>query len=84
MLGTTQRDRITGFTGVCTGVCTYLSGCNQALLAPPIAPDGSARESAWFDLQRLEEYRNAAGETTRPIVLDNAETPGFDRPAPKR
>jgi hypothetical protein len=78
-LGHTYRDKITGFRGVAVGVVQYLSGCNQALLAPKCGDDGSLRESQWFDLQRLELI-----DQVPPVTLDNGATPGCDRAAPKR
>ncbi len=77
-LGATYTDRITGFEGVCTGYVTYLTGCNQALLVPR-AKDGALVEAQWFDEQRLEE--NPSREV---IKLENGNTPGFDKVAPKR
>lgn len=79
MLGLTVRDRITGFQGVVTGFVEYLTGCNQALVLPPIAADGAFRDSVWFDAQRLEQVPG-----TSRVTLDNGSTPGFDRPAPRR
>lgn len=78
-LGCTYRDKITGFEGVATGYVEYLSGCNQALLAPRVGSDGSPRDSCWFDVQRL-----SLDEATPAIALDNGATPGFDKAAPKR
>jgi hypothetical protein len=77
-LGNTYRDRITGFSGVATGWTTYISGCSQVLLAPPVDKEGKLVEAQWFDEQRLVDLR------AEPIALDNSETPGFDKPAPKR
>jgi hypothetical protein len=77
-LGTSMRDTITGFTGTVTGYAEYISGCNQALLAPKMKDDGSVPESQWFDIQRL------ARVGTAKIKLDNGKTPGCDRAAPKR
>lgn len=78
MLGYTYKDRITGFQGVATGYCQYLSGCNQLLLVPKAAKDGAYKAGEWFDVQRLEQLR------ADRVVLDNGPTPGPDRPAPKR
>ncbi|MFG1247643.1 hypothetical protein [Xanthobacter flavus] len=78
IFGATYRDAITGFTGIATGHTTYISGCSQVLLAPPVKPDGTLAESQWFDLQRLK----MSGANV--IHLDNSDTPGCDRPAPKR
>ena len=77
-LGIKVRDKISGFTGIVTGFVTYISGCNQALVAPLVKDDGSLGDSLWFDVQRLERI----GSET--IKLDNGPTPGPDRAAPKR
>ena len=79
-LGYTYTDLITGFTGVCTGRCEYLTGCNQALIHPGIEGETNKHVDArWFDEQRLKlkEFRD-------PIVLDNGNTPGFYVKAPIR
>jgi len=78
-LGTTYKDKITGFVGVATGFVQYISGCNQALIQPRCGDDGSMRDSQWFDQQRLDE------QPQFPLVtLDNGATPGCDRAAPRR
>jgi hypothetical protein len=77
-LGQRCIDKITGLTGICTGICVYISGCNQVLLAPGCKEDGSLVSSEWFDQQRVTITEG------KPITLDNDETPGFDKPAPKR
>jgi len=78
LLGKRVKDRITGFAGIVTGQCQYISGCSQALVAPSVGADGTFKDSQWFDEQRLE---GLGGEA---IVLDNGATPGADRAAPKR
>jgi hypothetical protein len=78
LLGRAVQDRITGFSGVVTAYCEYITGCNQALVAPKIGEDGSFKDSQWFDVQRL------VTEPTAKIALDNGATPGCDRAAPKR
>ncbi len=77
-LGKTYKDKITGFKGIATGYVQYISGCNQALLAPPVAKDGAKVEAEWFDEQRLDVVRIKA------VTLDNGKTPGFDKSAPRR
>lgn len=47
------RDRITGFTGFCVGLCFYVSGCDQALIVPKVDKDGKYQEGRWFDDERL-------------------------------
>lgn len=78
ILGQSYKDKITGFFGVATGYVTYISGCNQALLAPRVSGDGTLRDPLWFDVQRLESV------SADKIVLDNGDTPGCDRQAPVR
>ena len=78
-LGYTFRDKITGFSGVATGHCEYLTGCHQTLIQPRAVEGGKLPESAWFDDQRLEKEARKDR-----VVLDNGATPGFDCEAPKR
>ena len=77
-IGTTVVDKITQFSGVVTGYCSYISGCNQALVTPPVGKDGTLVEPHWIDEQRLVQVG------TVKIVLDNANGNGFDLPPPKR
>jgi hypothetical protein len=79
MLGSNVTDRVIGFRAVVTGVVEYLTGCNPALVPPPMKEDGTLPEAQWFVVQRL------AIVTAAPtIILDNGKTPGFDKAPPKR
>jgi hypothetical protein len=78
ILGCHVVDRVTGFKGVAVGHVEYMTGCNQTLVVPAIAADGTLREGQWFDDQRLQL---TVGERIR---LDNSETPGHDIPPPRR
>lgn len=78
-LGYTASDVITGFNGVITGFCGYLTGCNQYLVQPRMDASGKVEECRWIDQQRLLISR-----VIEPIVLDNTQAPGFDKPAPRR
>lgn len=77
-LGQKVKDRITGFEGVVTGRCAYISGCDQALVTPPVDKEGKHVEAHWFDVQRLQVLPD------RVITLDNGLTLGADVPAPIR
>lgn len=77
-LGLTGTDSITGFTGVATGFCSYLTGCNQILLTPKTDKEGKIKEGQWFDEQRI-----GWAKKNKRITLNNGKTPGFDREAPK-
>jgi hypothetical protein len=79
ILGHTVEDKITGFSGIATAYVTYLTGCNQVLVAPRQLPDGKPQEACWFDVQRL-----MIDHATPKIVLENDKTPGCDIPAPVR
>lgn len=77
-LGHTYRDKITGFRGVAVGHCEYLTGCNQTLLQPQGQDSTKRPHAEWFDDQRLEHDSVAA-----VVTLDNGDTPGCDKQAPK-
>lgn len=81
MFGHTGKDIITGFQGVITGACSYISGCDQVLLAPKCA-EGKAQEAVWFDASRIEILQ---GEDVVVLPKDKvAAAPGPDKPAPVR
>jgi hypothetical protein len=78
-LGATYTDKITGHTGIATGVCVYITGCSQALISSKEKKDGSEGRQTWYDIQRLEKQENM------PVVLlENGATPGCDISAPIR
>lgn len=76
-LGRKVSDKITGFEGIVTGLCEYISGCHQALVAPFCKPDGEFREPHWFDVDRLSVDSD-------PAIKLTVEAPGPDKAAPKR
>lgn len=79
MLGATYTDVLTGFTGVAIGHCVYLTDCSQTLLQPKDAKSDERPKSEWFDDQRLEQDTAVA-----VLKIDNGDTPGCDREAPRR
>lgn len=81
MLGCTVTDTITGFRGTVTvtGICHYITGCSQALVAPRAKDDNSFVAPEWIDLQRLHVNTDVPS-----VTLENGRTPGFDRAPPKR
>ncbi len=52
-LGKKVKDKITGFVGIAVGYCSYLTGCNQYGVAPPVK-DGKICDTSWFDEGRIE------------------------------
>lgn len=80
-LGDLAQDKITGFEGIVTGKCLYISGCDQILLAPKVKDDGSMPEGRWIDIERCFTVQEKAVD---PDDVSNTARPGFDTPAPKR
>lgn len=76
-LGSKLKDAITGFVGVATGKCDYISGCRQYLVQPPVKDSGEFQESRWFDEDRLELTPAA------PVSLE-VNLAGPDKPAPRK
>ena len=72
-LGQKAKDQITGFEGRITGRCQYLTGCNQALLVPPIKLDGDLIGGQWFDEDRL--IITESQELKLQITADGPDSP---------
>lgn len=53
LLGLRVRDRITGFSGICSSVSYDLYGCIQAVIAPTVNEKGEIPDGRWFDIARL-------------------------------
>lgn len=51
-LGFVGKDKITGFEGIITSRCQYITGCDQYALQPP-AKDGDIKDAKWFDEGRI-------------------------------
>ena len=56
-LGKTYRDKITGYEGVATAICKYLSGCVQVTLEGEYNKDKNEFPSWWIDESRLIPVR---------------------------
>lgn len=76
--GMTYKDVVTGFIGVATGKCDYITGCAQVLLAPAVDSTGARREPQWFDIDRCQEL-----EVPR-VELTTSTSSGADIAAPVR
>lgn len=74
--GNEVKDKITGFKGVITGRCEYITGCVQCLVQPKCKKDGTRVEPVWFDEPRLVILKRST------ITLEGKEEkPGFDMEA---
>jgi hypothetical protein len=79
-IGRPATDKITGFSGIITGRCEYITGCNQVLVTPKQSEGGALQEPRWIDEQRC----NISKFNNEKIAIENRENPGFDVPAPVR
>jgi hypothetical protein len=52
-LGDQVKDIISGFEGIVTGACKYLTGCTQFSVIPRVDDKGNFSEGHWFDEDRL-------------------------------
>lgn len=52
--GKLATDKVTGFTGIATGVSYHMYGCEQVCVTPTIDEKGARRDGEWFDIGRLE------------------------------
>ena len=75
LLGKTLKDKLTGFSGVATGFCRYLTGCDQYNVTPKIDDDGKYPTSHWFDVVRLEVQEDVE---TFTLNTEKADITGCD------
>lgn len=54
ILGFPVRDKVTGAAGVAVSVSFDLYGCIQVVVNPGLDKDGKPKDSAWYDISRLE------------------------------
>lgn len=62
-LGDRVKDKITGFQGIATGICDYITGCKQVLVTPEAQGNGHVEklpDSCWLDIDRLNAVESAA------------------------
>lgn len=52
------HDTVTGFKGICAGVCHYMTGCDQVLLVPRCQDKSKRPDAEWFDSDRLQLLPN--------------------------
>ncbi len=63
-LGMNARDIVTGFSGIVTSYCQYLTGCTQVSITPMCAAnDGKLPDTQWFDIQRVELVDRGIADT---------------------
>jgi hypothetical protein len=50
--GKQVKDKVTGFTGICTGRTSWIYGCDQYIITPK-ADSNKLEEGKWFDDGRI-------------------------------
>ncbi len=53
-LGQEVKDKVTGFKGIASGKCIYLSGCTHVCIQPKVEKDGKLPDAKWFDEPMVE------------------------------
>lgn len=53
-LGKRAKDKITGFAGILTARCEFLTGCNRYCIQPTELKDGKPIDSIYFDESQIE------------------------------
>jgi hypothetical protein len=53
-LGMKAKDKITGFTGILTARCEFLTGCNRYCIQPTELKDGTPINGIYFDEAQID------------------------------
>lgn len=53
-LGKRAKDKITGFEGILTAHCEFITGCDRYCIQPTELKDGRPIESMYFDEAQIE------------------------------
>ena len=61
-LGKKGKDKITGFTGILTARCEFLTGCNRYCIQPQELKDGKPIDSIYFDEAQIEILSDGISE----------------------
>ena len=64
-------EKITGFKGVITGTCFYLTGCNQYLITARAENEGKEPIALWYDEGRIELVKKEVFEMEDVSSADN-------------
>ena len=69
-LGSKLKCKVTGFEGIATGHCEYITGCDTYCLNPGIDKDGKLQDTKWFDDMVLKVLEENA------VIIEKHEKPG--------
>jgi len=77
-LGKEARDKVTGFTGIITGHCEYLTGCSQYGIQPKVDKEGKVPDTRWVDVNRCE----IVGDGVEVANVSDIKNPGGPQSTP--
>ncbi len=65
-LGDKVKDTMTGFIGIVAGITKWKTGCDTAVVQPPVDKDGKHQDSKAFDVTALTVVQAAKPKVSRP------------------
>ena len=81
--GSTVKEKVTGFSGVITGVAFYLTGCNSYLVTSRSSNSNEEAKAVWYDEGRLSliqentiSFSDVQTEENGADILPNIGTKG--------
>ena len=82
-LGSTYRDRLTGFEGIASARCEYLTACTQIGLTK-LNSAGDGASTVWVDVPMIEEVKGGrvVHASAIPDQPKPSERPGGPRGTP--
>ena len=80
-LGRVYEDELTGFRGIATALCSYLTGCDQVgLLGQSV--DGAKPVYQWVDVPRVVQVSGRGALVIRVLERVDRSDPGGPGPHP--
>jgi len=77
-LGKEAKDKVTGFHGTIIAKVSYLTGCDQYGITPPVGEDRKLGETSYFDMVELEIIGD--GVTAESVQTEVKGGPNRDAP----
>lgn len=74
-LGNKVKDIVTGFVGIATSRVTYLNGCKQICITPPVGKDGKVEEGRYVDIGQIESIGDGINVKARRTGGPQSNTP---------
>lgn len=83
-LGDKAKDKVSGYSGVVTGITEWMNGCRRFLLSPQAHKKGETpKEGYWVDEQQAQLVKRGVVRTAFAKSKEK-KRPGGPTPAPTR